>query len=52
MQRTLIFNYKPGKLSSDVNVVLVFDPPKKAMLATEQNRVAWYGTLTYSTIVN
>ncbi|KAK1223744.1 hypothetical protein PQX77_013374, partial [Marasmius sp. AFHP31] len=41
MERTLIFNYKPGQLSKDVTVTLVFDPPNKGELSGDQNHVAW-----------
>ncbi|KAJ8085030.1 hypothetical protein AAF712_013336 [Marasmius tenuissimus] len=41
MERTLIFNYKPGQLTKDVTVTLVFDPPTGGELSGEQNHVAW-----------
>ncbi|KAJ8085071.1 hypothetical protein PM082_003850 [Marasmius tenuissimus] len=39
--RTLIFNYKPGELTKDVNVTLVFDPPTRGELSGNQSLVAW-----------
>ncbi|KAJ8093511.1 hypothetical protein PM082_020369 [Marasmius tenuissimus] len=41
MNCTLVFNYLPGKLTRDVNVVLTFDAPTKSELSTDQNYVAW-----------
>ncbi|KAJ8085055.1 hypothetical protein PM082_003834 [Marasmius tenuissimus] len=41
MERTLIFNYKPGNLTKDVTVTLVFNPPTKGELSGDQNHVAW-----------
>ncbi|KAL0069374.1 hypothetical protein AAF712_003394 [Marasmius tenuissimus] len=41
MERTLIFNYKPGQLTRDVNVVFVFATPMGTELSGDQNRVAW-----------
>ncbi|KAK1230884.1 hypothetical protein PQX77_006014 [Marasmius sp. AFHP31] len=41
MDCTLLFYYKPGEFSKDVNVVLTFDAPTKSELSTDQNYVAW-----------
>ncbi|KIK69239.1 hypothetical protein GYMLUDRAFT_237061 [Collybiopsis luxurians FD-317 M1] len=41
MNRTLIFHYKPGQLTQDVNVVVTFQPPTSSEPSSDQNRVAW-----------
>ncbi|KIK69238.1 hypothetical protein GYMLUDRAFT_237060 [Collybiopsis luxurians FD-317 M1] len=41
MNRTLIFHYKPGQLTQDVNVVLTFQPPTPSELSQDQNLIAW-----------
>ncbi|KAL0072008.1 hypothetical protein AAF712_000931 [Marasmius tenuissimus] len=41
MDCTLLFYYKPGQLTKNVNVVMTFDAPTKSELSTDQNYVAW-----------
>ncbi|KAJ8084043.1 hypothetical protein PM082_002810 [Marasmius tenuissimus] len=41
MDCNLLFYYKPGQLTKDVNVVLTFDAPTRSELSTDQNYVAW-----------
>ncbi|KAJ7642058.1 hypothetical protein FB45DRAFT_1054397 [Roridomyces roridus] len=41
MDRTMIFNYFPGSLSSDLKLMLTFTAPTQNRLSTEQNLVAW-----------
>ncbi|KAJ7318509.1 hypothetical protein DFH08DRAFT_971258 [Mycena albidolilacea] len=37
----MIFNYSPGQLTQNVNLMLTFEAPTKKTLSTEQNLVAW-----------
>ncbi|KAK1218756.1 hypothetical protein PQX77_018556 [Marasmius sp. AFHP31] len=41
MDRTLFFNYRPGNLTKDVKVVMVFDAPTNGELTEDQSHVAW-----------
>ncbi|KAJ8085054.1 hypothetical protein PM082_003833 [Marasmius tenuissimus] len=41
MDRTLFFNYRPGKLTKNVKVVMVFDAPIGGELTEDQCHVAW-----------
>ncbi|KAK1236198.1 hypothetical protein PQX77_000574 [Marasmius sp. AFHP31] len=41
MNCTLLFYYKPGLLTKDVNIVLTFDSPIKSEVSTDRNSVAW-----------
>ncbi|KAF9256434.1 hypothetical protein L218DRAFT_1007363 [Marasmius fiardii PR-910] len=40
-RRTLVFYFKPGRLTKDVKLVFTFKPPTELALSTSDNRVAW-----------